>query len=159
MIVFMMSLFLGQMNQTVWANAANEMIKQNKVAKAKEKAEKDSEKSSAKGEGRIATVYYKLEKPVLTNYQSRSKSLGYARISVQFLLVNAEATPSVELHEPMVLDTLIDLVYRERSRTIRSMPGREAMRANMKKTLQKKFKEETGKEIIKEVFFTQFLVH
>jgi flagellar FliL protein len=85
--------------------------------------------------------------------------LGYARISVQFLLVNAEATPSVELHEPMVLDTLIDLVYRERSRTIRSMPGREAMRANMKKTLQKKFKEETGKEIIKEVFFTQFLVH
>ena len=65
----------------------------------------------------------------------------------------------VEHHTPLLRDALVEILSKEPEEKIKSLTGREEIRAKCAEKLKSLLKEETGQEIIREVLFTKYLYH
>jgi flagellar FliL protein len=65
----------------------------------------------------------------------------------------------VEHHTPLLRDAIVEILSKEPEEKIKSLTGREEIRAKCIEKLKSLLKEETGQEIIREVLFTKYLYH
>ena len=104
--------------------------------------------------------YFGFEPDIVINYISYSnKKMGYMRVSVDLMLDNTADIAIVEHHTPLLRDALIEILSKESEENIKSLIGREEIRAKCAKKLKSLLKEETGQEIIRDVLFTKYLYH
>lgn len=103
-------------------------------------------------------VYYGFDPDIVTNYVADNRrTLGYVRVSVELMLPSRELLKTIEYHEPMILDTIIDILSRQPEQKIKSLTGREELRQQILQQLQVVMKRETGQTMIQDVIFTKYL--
>ncbi|WP_405601902.1 MULTISPECIES: flagellar basal body-associated protein FliL [unclassified Pseudoalteromonas] len=104
--------------------------------------------------------YFGFEPDIITNYIGvSSKKMGYVRVTVDLMLTDTSDIAIVEHHTPLLRDALVEILSKEPEEKIKSLIGREEIRAKCFERLKSLLKEETGHEIIREVLFTKYLYH
>lgn len=113
---------------------------------------------SARAESTVG--YFGFEPDIITNYiGASSKKMGYVRVTVDLMLSNNSDIAIVEHHTPLLRDAIVEIFSKEPEEKIKSLTGREEIRAKCIEKLKSLLKEETGQEIIREVLFTKYLYH
>ncbi|BED88327.1 flagellar basal body-associated protein FliL [Pseudoalteromonas sp. MM1] len=113
---------------------------------------------SAKAQSTVG--YFGFEPDIITNYiGASSKKMGYVRVTIDLMLSNNADIAIVEHHTPLLRDALVEILSKEPEEKIKSLTGREEIRAKCADKLKSLLKEETGQEIIREVLFTKYLYH
>ncbi|MBQ4834013.1 flagellar basal body-associated protein FliL [Pseudoalteromonas sp. MMG010] len=104
--------------------------------------------------------YFGFEPDIIANYiGASSKKLGYVRVTVDLMLNNTADIAIVEHHTPLLRDAIVEILSKESEEQIKSLAGREKIRATCAAKLKTLLKEETGQEIIRDVLFTKYLYH
>ncbi|MBB1348353.1 MULTISPECIES: flagellar basal body-associated protein FliL [unclassified Pseudoalteromonas] len=104
--------------------------------------------------------YFGFEPDIITNYiGASSKKMGYVRVTIDLMLTDTSDIAVVEHHTPLLRDALVEILSKEPEGKIKSLTGREEIRAKCAEKLKSLLKEETGQEIIREVLFTKYLYH
>ncbi|MBH0027812.1 flagellar basal body-associated protein FliL [Pseudoalteromonas sp. SWN29] len=104
--------------------------------------------------------YFGFEPDIITNYIGpSSKKMGYVRVTIDLMLNDTSDIAIVEHHTPLLRDALVEIFSKESEEKIKSLTGREEIRAKCAEKLKSLLKEETGQEIIREVLFTKYLYH
>ncbi len=103
-------------------------------------------------------VYYGFDPDIVTNYISGNRrSLGYIRITVELMIEDKSFLPSVEHHEPLILDIIYGTISKQPEDKIKSLTGREEIRLAILEQLQQAMKKEAGDTIIRDLLFTKYL--
>ncbi|MEL0640492.1 flagellar basal body-associated protein FliL [Pseudoalteromonas aliena] len=104
--------------------------------------------------------YFGFEPDIITNYIGYSnRKMGYVRVTVDLMLDKTTDIVIVEHHTPLLRAALVEILSKEPEEKIKSLTGREEIRAKCAEKLKSLLKEETGQEIIREVLFTKYLYH
>lgn len=104
-------------------------------------------------------AYFGFEPDIITNYITSKKKPGYVRITVELMLRDAAYIEVVEHHSPLLRDAIVDILGKEPEDKVKSLKGREEVRAMCTQKVKELLKKETGNEIIRDVIFTNYLYH
>ena len=103
-------------------------------------------------------VYYGFNPDIVTNYVSGNRpSLGYVRVTIELMIADKNLLPTIEHHEPLILDTIIGILSKQSEDQVKSLTGREDIRIAILTSLQDVLRRETGNTIIKDLLFTKYL--
>ncbi len=103
-------------------------------------------------------VYYGFDPDIVTNYVSGNRrSLGYVRVTVELMVIDKRHLPTIEHHEPLILDTIIGILSKQSEDKVKSLTGREEIRTAILTKLQEVLRRETGDAMIKDLLFTKYL--
>lgn len=117
------------------------------VAQAEEK--KDEEKE------RLPPVYYQLTPSIVSNLTGGPRFL---RCDVQIQAVDQEAVIELETHAPALRHEFLLVLTAHDGKALKTAAGKEKLRKDAIVALQKTMKEMTGKDLVKDLFFTSFYV-
>lgn len=105
-------------------------------------------------------AYFGLEPDIVTNYLStNARKLGYVRLTIEFMLEDADYLSVAEHHAPLLRATAIEILGRQPEDRIKSLTGREDIRRAFLETMRKLMKKETGSNMIKDVIFTKYIYY
>ena len=103
-------------------------------------------------------AYIGLEPDIVTNYAGdNSKKLGYVRVTIEMMVSDTDAIPSVEHHMPLLRATAIEVFGAQNEDRIRSLTGREDIRRQVLQQFRDIMKRETGDDVIEDIIFTKYL--
>lgn len=110
-----------------------------------------------KEENKEPIQYFQIAPNIMTFYQNAGKKLGYVVVQVQIVVRGQDNWDMVELHLPLLQDALIDFFNRQDKATVQDLKLRTKLRNQATQRVAKVLKEETGKDIIEDVLFTQYV--
>ena len=119
---------------------------------AEEEAEEDAET-----ELQEALMYYAIEPNTLTFYQGTGKKIGYIVVQVNIAVRGQEHYDLVELHLPLIQDNLIDFFNRQDKNIIQNIKERESLRQQAQTSVANVLKQETGKDLVENLLFTNYV--
>ncbi len=102
-------------------------------------------------------AYFTLEPDVTTNFYTKGKKLGYIQVRIDVMVSNNFDLPLIELHQPLIRDTVIELLGKQNEDMIKSLAGREDLRKTLVEQLNNALLPETGRPIIADLLFTKYL--
>lgn len=102
-------------------------------------------------------VYFGFEPDIITNYVAMKKKMGYVRLTVELMMDDANNLAVVEHHAPLLRDAIITIIGQQPEDKIRSIRGRNEIKAMCEEKVKSLLTEETGKPVIKKILFTQWL--
>jgi len=103
-------------------------------------------------------LYYDLDPNIITNYQKPpSRRLGFVTVDIQIQVSSESSLDLLERHKPLVEDTLIDVINAQTEDDIKNIEHRNKIRGVIKSRLASVLKEETGQELVDEIWFTKFI--
>ena len=102
-------------------------------------------------------LYYEIEPNILTFYQGTGKKIGYVVVQVNIAVRGQENYDLVELHLPLIQDGLIDFFNRKDKVVIQAVAEREKLRNEAKDLVSKLLKDETGKDVVANLLFTNYI--
>lgn len=117
-------------------------------------AEEESDDESEEIE---ALLYYSIEPKILTFYQGTGKKIGYVVVQVNIAVRGQDNYDLVELHLPLIQDALIDFFNRQDKSVIQPIVEREKLRNQAKEKIAKLLKDETGKDVVSNLLFTDYI--
>ena len=104
--------------------------------------------------------YFGFEPDIITNYVSvNNKKIGFVRVTVELMIDDVSNVAIIEHHTPLLRDALIDVLIRQPEQKIKSMTGREEIRVLMLDRLRELMQKETGKALVRDLFFAKYLYH
>ena len=104
------------------------------------------------------TYYYDLDPNIITNYQRDPKRrLGFITVDVQFQVTGHDRYTLLALHKALIQNYVIDVLNSQDEAIVKDIEKRDELRELIKEKLKVVFKEETGKEVIDEVWFTKYM--
>lgn len=101
--------------------------------------------------------YFTLEPDITTNFYSKSKKLGYIQVRVDIVVANDSDLKIVEHHQPLIRNTIIDVLGKQTLESIRSLTGREELRKTLVTEINNALLPEVGKTVIADLLFTKYL--
>jgi flagellar protein FliL len=137
----------------VWASGATEIAKQNKQRMAAEQAAKLLE------ENKKVVSYVDFEEEIYAEYRKSASSNGMLRVDLKIQVDTTEAKVRVEENRPLLESKFVDLIRKQPVGALRSIAGREKLRAEATTLFQKEMKDLTGKSQVKAVFFSKYDSH
>ena len=115
-----------------------------------------AQQAAAADSSRLA--YFGIEPDIVTNYVSKDDSrLGYLRLTIELMINDYQDLPVIEHHEPLVRAKIIEIVGKQTESQIKSLIGREDIRRDIVSSIKQIMQKETGKTIVKDIFFTKYL--
>jgi len=102
-------------------------------------------------------MYYAIEPNTLTFYQGTGKKIGYIVVQVNIAVRGQENYDLVDLHLPLIQDSLIDFFNRQDKSIIQDIKEREKLRQQAQASVSKVLKEETGKDVVESLLFTDYV--
>lgn len=106
-------------------------------------------------------AYFGFEPDITTNYVledgSDRRSLGYIRVTIELMLYNTSDLAVVEYHQALLRDAFIRILGSETEGRIRSLTGREEIRAACLEEAQALIKRETGRDLVKDLIFSKYV--
>ncbi|WP_305906666.1 flagellar basal body-associated FliL family protein [Methylomarinum sp. Ch1-1] len=102
-------------------------------------------------------IYYELEQPLRVNFPKGS-SANLIEIRVAFLVDHEEAEEALEKHEPMIINNLLMTISAAGADKLKLTEGKNELRAKILEETGKVMKKMTGKNAVKEIFFTAFVM-
>ncbi|MEC7940040.1 MAG: flagellar basal body-associated protein FliL [Pseudomonadota bacterium] len=116
-----------------------------------------STSSFAEEESESKLAYFTLEPDLTTNFYTKGKKLGYIQVRLDIMVVNSKDLSTIEHHQPLIRDAVIELLGKQNEETIKSLSGREDLRKTLVEHLNKILLPETGKTLIADLLFTKYL--
>lgn len=110
-----------------------------------------------KEEEKEPLMYYRIDPNILTFYQNTGRKLGYIVVQVQVAVRGQDDYDLVELHLPLMQDTLIDFFNRQDKAVVKDLKKREELRQQATARVNEVLKEETAKEPVEDLLFTQYI--
>lgn len=101
--------------------------------------------------------YFSLDPEIITNYITTNNEMGYIRIKAELMVNSAADLALVTKHEPMIRDTINDVLGQETVERIRSLKGRDEIRKECQDQINERLEKETGKRLVRELLFTNYL--
>ncbi len=122
--------------------------------KESEAAEGGDEDKEAKSK---TAVYLDFEQPFIVNFQDEQQ-LRYLQVGVAVMAHDPAMTATVKQHMPVIRNNLVMLFSSQTRQSIASREGKEKVRAEAQAEVQKILKEQTGKPVIEQLYFTSFVM-
>ena len=116
-----------------------------------------SASSFAEEESEPKLAYFTLEPDLPTNFYTKGKKLGYIQVRLDIMVANNKDLATIEHHQPLIRDAVIELLGKQNEETIKSLSGREDLRKTLVEHLNKILLPETGKTLIADLLFTKYL--
>lgn len=111
----------------------------------------------AEEEAAPTLAYFTLEPDLTTNFHTKGKKLGYIQVRIDIMVANSADLATVELHQPLIRDAVIELLGQQSEDTVKSLSGREDLRKMLVDHLNTILLPETGKTLIADLLFTKYL--
>ncbi|SHO57212.1 flagellar basal body-associated protein FliL [Vibrio quintilis] len=102
-------------------------------------------------------AYFTLEPDLTTNYFTKGKKLGYIQLRIEIMVADSKDLPTVEKHQPLIRDTIVEIMGKQTEDTIKSLSGREDLRKKLVKKLNDLLLPETGRPLIADLLFTKYI--
>ncbi|MDQ7047996.1 MAG: flagellar basal body-associated FliL family protein [Enterobacterales bacterium] len=116
-------------------------------------AEEDGEEKPEE----VPLMYFEVDPNILTFYQGTGRKLGYVVVQVNIVVRGQDNYDLVELHLPLIQDRLIDFFNRQDKSVIQPFEEREKLRVGAKEAVSAVLKEETGKDVVENLLFTNYV--
>ncbi|MEZ8064724.1 MULTISPECIES: flagellar basal body-associated protein FliL [Vibrio] len=116
-----------------------------------------SASSFAEEESISKLAYFTLEPDLTTNFYTKGKKLGYIQVRLDIMVADSHDLATIEHHQPLIRDAVIELLGKQNEETIKSLSGREDLRKTLVEHLNKILLPETGKTLIADLLFTKYL--
>ena len=107
--------------------------------------------------GTPQAAYFTLEPDLTTNFYTKGKRLGYIQVRIDIMVSNQADLEIIELHQPLIRDTVIELLGKQSQDMITSLAGREDLRKTLIQQLNDILLPETGRTIIADLLFTKYI--
>lgn len=101
--------------------------------------------------------YFSLDPEIITNYITTNNEMGYIRIKIEIMVNTLGELELVKKHEPLIRDTINDVLGKETVEHIRSLKGRDLIRQECQDKVNERLLKETGKTIVRDLIFTNYL--
>ncbi len=98
-------------------------------------------------------AYFQLKPSIVSNLNGGPR---YLRVDLQILATDADAVPELETHAPALRHEFLMLLTEQDGAALKTPEGKEALRKTAITAFQKIMKEMTGKEAVKDLYFTAF---
>jgi len=102
------------------------------------------------------TFYYQVEPDVVTNYMRNGSKLGFIVVQVNIETSGDENLELLQDNYPLIVDVLIELISNMTREQVTDLDARELVREQIKERLKKELIDETGKELVNDLFFTKY---
>lgn len=102
-------------------------------------------------------VYYNLPTPLLVNYPSGS-SAKVIRISLTILTKGEASIEAMKKHEPMMRNNLLMAISAVGAEKAKTLAGKQELKAMMQAEIGKVLEKMAGKNTVKDVYFTEFVM-
>ncbi len=121
------------------------------------KATSEEEADAEEGEQQKVLAYYDLEQPLRVNFPKGSRA-SLVEIRLSFLTEDPEAEELLKKHNPMIVNNLLMAISAAGSEKLATREGKEELQKIILEEVNKVMEKMTGKERVKEVFFTRFVM-
>ncbi len=117
-------------------------------------------KATEKGGGHEANkpaFYVELDPPLVVNFDD-SQSVRFLQVSMQLLTREEKSVELVKLHSPIIRNNLLQVLNGRDYHELMTREGKEKLRQECLKEVQKILTKETGSPTVEDLFFTSFVV-
>lgn len=101
--------------------------------------------------------YVELDPPLVVNFDD-SQSVRFLQVSMQLLTREEHAGELVKLHSPIIRNNLLQVLNGRDYHELMTREGKEKLRQECLKEVQKILTKETGAPTVEDLFFTSFVV-
>jgi flagellar FliL protein len=119
--------------------------------KAPEKAAADAEHEQK------PAVYFAFDPPLIVNFDD-SQAVRFLQLQIEVLARDPKVVEAVKLHSPAIRNNLLMLMNGRDYKSLMNREGKEALRQECLKEVQRILAKETGKPGIEDLYFTSFVV-
>lgn len=102
-------------------------------------------------------VYYAFDPPLIVNFDDE-QAVRFLQLQMDVLARDQETIEAVKLHSPVIRNNLLMLMNGRDYKALMTREGKEKLRQECLKEIQRILTKETGKPGIEDVFFTSFVV-
>lgn len=102
-------------------------------------------------------AYFTLQPDITTNFYTKGKKLGYIQIRVDVMVSSDADLPIIERHQPLIRDTIVELLGEESEDKIKSLSGRKDIRKQLVENINNILLPETGRKVIVDLLFTKYM--
>ncbi|KXF82695.1 flagellar basal body-associated protein FliL [Enterovibrio coralii] len=113
--------------------------------------------SSAEEENAAAFSYFTLEPEITTNFITDGRKLGFINVRVDLMVDDASLIQMLEYHQPLIRDTIIEVLSQENEVRVKSLAGREAIRKACLEKVNEMLLAETNQKVLADLLFTKYL--
>jgi flagellar FliL protein len=102
-------------------------------------------------------VYYDLPTPLLVNFPAGSGA-KVIRISLTILMKGEASKDAMKKHEPMIRNNLLMAISAIGAEKAKTLEGKQELKAMMQAEIGKVLEKMAGKNTVKDVYFTEFVM-
>ncbi len=115
-----------------------------------------SEGSSDAQHSGPVTGYYEIKGAITTNLSSTGNKLNYISVNITISLTDSRDYELIQKHEPMIKDTITDVLGAETYDRVSEPGSRNATLAKVREAVVRLMDDCVGRRIVKDVMFTDF---
>ena len=109
------------------------------------------------GKPKAAPIYYAFDPAFVVNFQDNS-AIRFLQVTIEVMSRDPLSIEAVKTHMPVVRNNLVLLFSNQSPENITSREGKEKIRSDALKEIQKVMTEQTGSPSIEAVYFTGFVM-
>ncbi|MDV7106044.1 flagellar basal body-associated protein FliL [Vibrio sp. TH_r3] len=102
-------------------------------------------------------AYYTLSPDLTTNVYAEGQRLAYLQVRVDLMVADSAYVAELEQHAPLIRDAIVEQIGQLTQEQAKTLAGREALRKQLKDSLNNLLVAETGKTLIADLLFTKYL--
>jgi len=116
----------------------------------------------AEGDNKPAVLnkaeYVNIPPSFVVNFGDTGNKLAFAKVDVSIQVASASDSKELEKYFPLIRNAIVFLLSKQTAANMGSSAGQEKIRKEALKEIQHVLKNETGKKIAEDLFFTNFIV-
>jgi flagellar FliL protein len=120
-------------------------------------AEEPEQEEKEEIKPKLPAIYFPLKPPIIVNYQARGRQ-RFLQAEITIMTRDDDVVEAVELHMPMIRNSLILLFSGQIYEEIQTEEGKELLRQAALSELQAIMQQEIGKPGIEKVLFTNLVM-
>lgn len=101
--------------------------------------------------------YFTLDPEITTNFITDGRKLGFINVQVDLMVDDPSLLPILKYHQPLIRDTMIEMLNQESEMRIKSLAGREAIRKASLEKVNEILLIETNQKVLSDLLFTKYL--
>ncbi|NGN99137.1 flagellar basal body-associated protein FliL [Grimontia kaedaensis] len=101
--------------------------------------------------------YFTLEPEITTNFITEGRKLGFINVRVDLMVDDPSLIQMLEYHQPLIRDTIIEVLSQENEVRVKSLSGRESIRKACLDKVNEMLLAETNQKVIADLLFTKYL--
>jgi flagellar protein FliL len=118
---------------------------------------KGGEGKDGKGDAHKAAFYYAFDPAFVVNFDDQ-QAVRFLQLQIEVLVRDEHDVDAVKLHSPVIRNNLLMLMNGRDYHSLMNREGKEKLRQECLAEVQRILKEQTGKPLVEDLFFTSFVV-